>query len=110
MGRKIEKNQPKSAKMTADPERFDGMLLAMAQQCEGGVHEMMDIIFSFLARKTDFYTGSGTKGQAEQVILKSFRKHEKSALGRQAKEKADRDEADKRRKERQAKKEAEEKK
>ena len=31
--------------------------------------QMLDIVFSFLSRKTDFYTG-GTKGAAQKVSLK----------------------------------------
>ena len=33
---------------------------------------MMDVIFSFLARKTDFYTG-GSDNAAEDMIMQKFR-------------------------------------
>jgi hypothetical protein len=91
----------------ADPERFDGMLLTMANQCEGGIQELLDLLFNFLARKTDFYVGGG-KGAAQKLLLEKFGAYEKKALDRAAKEKEERDEEEKRRKERKAKKEAEE--
>ena len=34
----------------ASMEKFDGVLLSIAQECDGGVQEMLDVIFSFLAR------------------------------------------------------------
>ena len=68
-------------KMSSDgDERFDSVLLGMAQQCgEGGVPMMIDLIFGFLARKTDFYVG-GKQGEAEKMILDKFRAHQEKAL------------------------------
>ncbi|GAB1607627.1 nuclear migration protein nudC [Argonauta hians] len=53
----------------SDPERFDGVLLGMAQQCEQGVPELMDYFFHFLASKTDFFSQSET---AEKMVMDKF--------------------------------------
>ncbi|KAL3882220.1 hypothetical protein ACJMK2_028585 [Sinanodonta woodiana] len=95
--------------MSEDPERFDGMLLNMATQLEGGVPELLDMVFSFLARKTDFYTG-GVQGQSEKMIMERFKKNEKIALEKQKKLQEEREEEERKRLEKIAKKKAEEEK
>ncbi|KAG5337445.1 NUDC protein, partial [Acromyrmex charruanus] len=93
--------------MTKMEDQFDGMLLALAQQHEGGVQDLLDTFFSFLARKTDFYTGGG-EGAAEKLVMSKFKKYEAGALAKAASDKAERTEQERRRKERQEKKRKEE--
>lgn len=95
--------------MSSDEERFDGMLFTLAQQHPGGVVDLLDTMFSFLARKTDFYTG-GPKGEAFNIMTEKFKKHEKVAVSRFEKEKEEREEADRARKEKLRKKREEEEK
>ncbi|XP_067676724.1 nuclear migration protein nudC-like [Haliotis asinina] len=93
----------------ADPERFDGMLLGMASQCEGGVQELLDVLFNFLSRKTDFYVGGG-EGAAEKMIMDKFKKYQSQAEARAAESKAEKEAEEKRRQEKIAKRKAAEEK
>lgn len=95
--------------MTDMSDKFDGMLLAMAQQHTGGVLQLLDTIFGFLARKTDFYTGAQNE-EAEKMVLVKFKKYQLIAFVERDKKKAESEEADHRKLQRRLKKEEEEKK
>ncbi|GLE04077.1 hypothetical protein PINS_up012988 [Pythium insidiosum] len=56
----------------SDDERFDGLLLNMAQS-QRGIEPMLDTVFSFLRRKTDFFSGASPQ-VVEETVLKALRK------------------------------------
>lgn len=77
--------------VSSGEEKYDTVLLSLAQQMEGGVPQLIDVLFNFLARKTDFYVGGGP-GAAEKLLLEKFKKYEEIALenyARETKRKAD---------------------
>lgn len=91
-------------------EQFDGVLLSLAQQCQGGVPELLDVVFGFLNRKTDFYSGGLEGGKAEKMVQDAFKKHAASAEAELAKKKArlaEMERKQKERREREKQKEAE---
>jgi len=69
----------------------------MAQQHEGGVQDLLDTFFNFLARKTDFY-GGAEPGYAKKILLEKFEKYEEVALGAEKKKKRDQEERESKRK------------
>jgi len=89
-----------------DRERFDGMLLTVAQQC-GSIENILDTYFDFLLRKTDFFIGAQDEEAPRKLVLGSFEKHWKMAGKKREEEKAKSAAADaeraKRRKEQEAK-------
>ena len=62
--------------------QFDGVLLGMAQQLTrqqgGGVKDLLDVYFSFLRRKTDFFHGEGAE-KALPVVMEAFNKQKELA-------------------------------
>ncbi|KAK5972506.1 Nuclear migration protein nudC [Trichostrongylus colubriformis] len=54
------------------------VLFSLAQQMPGGVPDLFDVLFSFLSRKTDFYSGAGID-EARSLVMKYFEKHGKEA-------------------------------
>lgn len=73
-------------------EQIDGVLLSLASSLSGGVPELFDHIFSFLSRKTDFYTGASVDA-ARKIVLDAFEKHAATAY-EEAKQKRLRKEAE----------------
>ncbi|KAG6611059.1 Nuclear migration protein nudC [Phytophthora cinnamomi] len=87
----------------SETDRFDSMLLTIAQS-QRGIEPLLDTVFSFLRRKTDFFTGAEPQ-VIEDTILKSVRKQ--AALAEKDQFHKKQQEAEKRRKQEAARKAAE---
>ena len=96
--------------MSERQQQIDGVLLSLATSLEGGVPELFDHIFSFLSRKTDFYTGA-TSDAARKIVLDAFEKYaktcQKEALEKQKRKELEEKKLAERRAAQKAKEEAE---
>jgi len=88
-------------------ERFDSMLLGMAQQHPGGIQELLVTFFGFLARKTDFFYGA-EHGKPRDMIMKTIKQFENDAKEKRKDIEKDKEEREKRHKEQKAREKAKE--
>jgi len=72
--------------MAAEDGRFDGLFLNVAQQSQG-IEPLLDNLFGFLRRKTDFFSGASAE-QIEELVLKTIRKHGETAAREKAEKRA----------------------
>lgn len=55
-------------------DRFDALMLTVAKEC-GDVHKFMNYFFSFLLRKTDFYSSAPSLQHCENLVLTTLKKY-----------------------------------
>lgn len=73
--------------MSENESEFDGMLMNIAER-RRGIDPLLDSVFGFLRRKTDFFKGASSIAAAEKTLMESFKKHVALAEQEMAKEKA----------------------
>lgn len=56
-------------KSFVDDDRFDGMYMNVASTARG-IEPLLDTVFSFLRRKTDFFSGPGSDGNTDVAVSK----------------------------------------
>ena len=82
-----------------EEEKFDGLLMTVAQQCRGGIDELLDTFLSFLRRRTDFYTGAPPE-QVEATVLAAVRRQMVQAERMREEQRCEREAEERRRQER----------
>lgn len=92
--------------MSNTEEKFDSLFLTLAQQSQG-IEPLLENLFSFLRRKSDFYAGASTE-KIEDIVLNILRKHANIAKRDAEEKRALKEKEEKLKKERLERKEKEE--
>ena len=64
--------------MPVDYEKFDGILLSLLGNLEGGIDDFFDLVFNFLFRKSDYFTGMDTS-VSRKKLLEAYEKYAREA-------------------------------